>query len=377
MLGTVALLVGLAGCDRLDRSFGEGGVVRIAVQAAAAAPSGDGLAVIGTRTDTGAPAVVRYDADGRQDLAFGDADGLAPVRGISLEQYVAMAPVPGGGLVVTGVAGQQRFAVARYLADGTLDPAFGTDGVATHPGELYPSDVAVAPDGSVVVTNERSMHLAVLSPDGRRSRILQTRVGDFGSLTAAAVQADGRIVVAGHTVMRGQQLRDLVVLRYLPDGTVDTSFAWLGVAALDLGGDDVAQSLAVDGAGRLILSAHSSLHSVTRQWVVRLDHDGRTDGTFGDGGRARARQDFHGEGRDLHVRPDGRIVTIGVGYPRGDGDLLTTQWLGDGRVDGAWGEHGTNLTDLGGWEHLQAGALLPDGRLLAVGHDVLVRYAAP
>ena len=64
---------------------------------------------------------------------------------------------PDGKIVVAGQAGDggeaPRFAAARYLADGTLDPTFGGDGKVS--SDLTPfSDsafgVAVQADGSVV-----------------------------------------------------------------------------------------------------------------------------------------------------------------------------------------------------------------------------------
>ena len=363
----VVLALVLVGCDRFDRSFGANGVVATGVLAATAVRWGDGIAILGT--SSGTPALVRYDAEGHRDRSFGN-DGLAEVPGVGLDA-VGMATDRTGGFVLAGVRGGTRdgFLVARYGADGQLTS------VTDHEGDIEPADVGIGADGTVAVVNRSSMHTALVRPDGRTT-IVETRVGSFGMLAAVVVQPDGKVVVAGQTVPDGSDgLRDIVIVRYLPDGRVDTSFAWFGVSLVDLGGDDIVQDLALAPDGRIVLTSLSSLHSVTRQWALRLTPDGRADPAFGGGGRSRAPIDAHSEGRTVHVRPDGRVVSVGL-VLGAETDLLTTQWLADGRPDTAWGDGGADRTHLEN-EQLFAGALLDDGRLLAAGSNLLVRYQAP
>ncbi len=76
------------------------------------------------------------------------------------------------------------FAVARYLPDGSLDPAFGNDGAVT---------TDVDPQG----------------PDVAR---------------AEALTPDGRIVAAGYTSPE-ELSRNVALAQYLPNGALDPEFA--------------------------------------------------------------------------------------------------------------------------------------------------------
>src|SRR6185436_13947049 len=103
------------------------------------------------------------------------SDGRIVVAGYTDEEYVGPRP---------------RFALARYLSDGTLDASFGS--------------------GGKVLT-------AVAEPD------------EFGPMDAYAfalvIQPDGKILVAGHRNRPPPAYyTEIVVVRYLADGSVDPAF---------------------------------------------------------------------------------------------------------------------------------------------------------
>src|SRR6185369_1594957 len=108
---------------------------------------------------------------------------------------VAIAVQPDGKLVAAGAAtinGSSEFAVARYNSNGTLDVNFGTGGKVT-------TDVG----------------------------------GRFESARAVALQGDGKIVVAGGTVIG--LFNDFALARYNSNGTLDTSFGTGGRVLTDFG----------------------------------------------------------------------------------------------------------------------------------------------
>ena len=126
-----------------------------------------------------------------------------------------------GKIVVVGRAstrrGYGRFALARYRANGHLDPAFGGDGVVTTnfaKKEDAASAVAIQADGKIVAVGFADMTarvevFAVARYD--RDGTLDTTFGDNGKVTTGftregydaasdvAIQADGKIVVVGTT----------------------------------------------------------------------------------------------------------------------------------------------------------------------------------
>jgi uncharacterized delta-60 repeat protein len=115
------------------------------------------------------------------DPAFGSGGVLVSDLGTGDELARGTAALPDGAAVVAGEA--HAMTAARYLPDGTLDPAFGGgDGIAqvSHDPVFSSAayDVAVQPDGKVVlagnaafaVSGSSGFDIAVarLNPDGTR-----------------------------------------------------------------------------------------------------------------------------------------------------------------------------------------------------------------
>jgi uncharacterized delta-60 repeat protein len=115
-----------------------------------------GGAALGEDTDPKF-ALVRYERDGSLDPSLkGDGTVITNFTPHDDGAY-SVAIDPDGRIVAAGLAGNggraPRFATARYLADGTLDPTFGGDGKVTtdltrHFDAAW--GVAVQADGSVV-----------------------------------------------------------------------------------------------------------------------------------------------------------------------------------------------------------------------------------
>jgi uncharacterized delta-60 repeat protein len=120
---------------------------------------------------------------------------------------------------------------------------------------------------------------------------------------AAAVQADGKLVVAGASGISP----GVVVLRYNVDGTLDDGFADHGVFRWK-------QDAEVSSARRVVPLADGRLYvfgytfDATTLWLARLEADGSLDASFGTGGVLRLRDPgWIGDPR--------RIVIDAVGYP--------------------------------------------------------------
>jgi uncharacterized delta-60 repeat protein len=103
-------------------------------------------------------AVERYLPDGTPDASFGTGGlTITDFPDVSREQVTALAIAPGGKPVLVGAGelpgtGGSGAVVARYTADGRLDGTFGYNGAAfADEGVLGASDVAVEPDGDVLV----------------------------------------------------------------------------------------------------------------------------------------------------------------------------------------------------------------------------------
>jgi uncharacterized delta-60 repeat protein len=151
----------------LDPTFGGDGKVLTDVTPAADVPfgiaiQGDGNIVVAGGAALGNHmdpkfALVRYERDGSLDPAFaGDGTVITNFTPYDDGAY-SVALDPDGNIVAAGLAGNNgpapRFAVARYLTDGTLDATFGGDGkVSTNISSHFDSawSVATQADGSIV-----------------------------------------------------------------------------------------------------------------------------------------------------------------------------------------------------------------------------------
>jgi uncharacterized delta-60 repeat protein len=120
-------------------------------------------------------------------------------------------PIPPG-------TNSNQFALARFNADGTADSTFGQAGQVVTP----------FPNGG-------------------------------GMARATAIQADGKIVVAGQTLSGAGSHWAFSLLRYDADGSLDTGFGAGGLVATPNGsGDSRAFGVAIQADGRIVAAGSST-----------------------------------------------------------------------------------------------------------------------
>ena len=128
----------------LDLTFNGTGVAQTAIVSnvrtadAARAPDGSMLVLAGR-------SVWRFTPDGTIDPTFGGGDGIVPLLTDPELAPDLLAVLPDGRFVVWGQAGSDE-AVARFLADGSVDATFGENGVVLLPD----ADFVFAPAGLLV-----------------------------------------------------------------------------------------------------------------------------------------------------------------------------------------------------------------------------------
>jgi len=335
-----------------DTSFDRDGVASTtfdkAVAVWAAALQSDGKLLVAGDYGTRA-LVVRYRADGRPDAAF-DADGIVSTdlgTGTTASAR-ALALQADGRVVVAGTvhganAQATDFFVARYLADGSLDASFGTNGVVvTDVGKLDPLAGGAASD----------------------------------SASGVVVQADGRIVVTGTSDGR------FALARYTASGALDASYGGNGVATAQMSnGTDVAAGAVLQPDGRVVVAGATTDHAGDQRFAVaRFDALGNLDASFGTGGRATTGFGFFASaGTSVALQPDGAIVVAGVDRNlSGTGNFALARFAADGSLDPNFSGDGMVTTDFGASDVAYGVAALADGRLLAAGNDgqrtLLARY---
>jgi uncharacterized delta-60 repeat protein len=150
---------------------------------------------------------------------------------------------------------------------------------------------------------------------------------DFQRSYSLAIQADGKVLVAGYIQnCSGTCTFDFLVVRYNTDGTLDSGFGTGGVVKTDNANqDEAAYTMAVQADGKIVVAGGSlggtpSATNVFGFKLVRYLTDGTLDPSFGSGGRVyESFNDMGGTPQSILIQSDGKIVVAGSDQ--------TTQWL--------------------------------------------------
>jgi uncharacterized delta-60 repeat protein/uncharacterized repeat protein (TIGR01451 family) len=146
---------------------------------------------------------------------------------------------------------------------------------------------------------------------------------DFGGLedgSSVAIQADGKIVVAGVSD------NDFAVARYNSDGSLDNSFDGDGRVTTNFGVNGGGRSVALQADGKIVVSGFGGVIGNLDFAVARYNSDGSLDTTFGSDGRVTT--DFGGNENGLSVvlQVDGKIVMAGWTDAGGDLDFAVARY---------------------------------------------------
>ena len=169
----------------------------------------------------------------------------------------AAVVLPDGGAVMVGNGGGTHTYAAEIRPDGSLDPSFGSGGIASLPGFNVDQVVREA-DGSFVVAGSGGSGLSVTqfppivlvrlsatgtidTSFGANGVATLTIQSSCGNCAAVSVLPTGDLVVTGNTgnfpadpIKNPQATGDTrwVVARLTPNGALDPSFGQAGIATL-------------------------------------------------------------------------------------------------------------------------------------------------
>lgn len=128
---------------------------------------------------------------------------------------------------------------------------------------------------------------------------------------AIAIQADGKVVVAG-TASTGFNI-DFALARYNVDGSLDTAFGAGGKVITPIGaGDDTARAVAIQADGKIVVAGYAVSGSVSDFALARYSPNGSLDPTFdGDGIVTTRVGGISSAAESLIIQPDKKIVVVG------------------------------------------------------------------
>jgi uncharacterized delta-60 repeat protein len=380
----------------LDPAFGISGRVLRSFSAAGdqiddIARQADGKIVVAGRIGfvpgaASAFGVARFNLDGTTDSTFGMGGFATTSFSSPLAWANSLAIQPDGKIVVCGSGffqnGASHMVIARYLPDGSLDPAFRGGKVETALG-LYTGSqaIAVQPDGKIVVAGFTGRYIIVVryladgSYDKQFGRLgrLTTVIGPGGQgAQDLKVQPDGKIIVAGSYSTGATE--QFALVRYTPNGRLDKTFGHDGVQLTSFGGSFCnAFSLDIGAEGKVLAAGYASTIATGAFALARYNTDGSPDTTFDlDGMIVTETGGQDGAAFDIAVQADGKIVAAGfIRNPGSAGytDFLLFRYRGDGSLDTGFGTGGRVQTAMSAeYDEIKSVFIQPDGRIVAGGY---------
>jgi uncharacterized delta-60 repeat protein len=246
--------------------------------------------------------VWRFNTNGTLDTSF-DSDGVvSPING-----YARDVEIDSEGRVVVGGrsynSSQSRWehTVFRLETDGSLDTDFSGDGIFTYffsgdsPDYLELTGISVGSNDEIAATGHTSvidgggatlgvdMYTMLIEENGDLDTSFDSdgiaRYGystsdeDYSQGRNVEFDTNGNIVVSGKAKNSGQNFSP-IVLRYLPDGSLDTDFSEDGVANSFAGGSEAGNgendALDLDSNGRIVLTGSTVITGVHHMTIWRF-----------------------------------------------------------------------------------------------------------
>jgi uncharacterized delta-60 repeat protein len=339
-----------------DSTFGSGGITVTSLPSAdasafAATLQADGKVLVAGRSSPvsgfSSFLLLRYHTDistgtpGTLDAGFGTGGIVTTGIPSGTSTGANAVALSGTNILVAGhskIGGRFVIALAQYTPSGALDSAFGSGGIVTTPIFSLDADaaaLAVQPaDSKIVVagpagsaaTNVWDVALLRYNTDGTldlpfggtNTGMITTDIGSSSNYAnAVALQADGKIVVAGNAFASPfANTSDIAVLRYNTDGTLDTAGFGSpnGYVTTNIGAFDNGFAVAVQSDNKIVVAGNADAGMGDRLALLRYNTNGSPDLGFGTSGivtRAASGPSSIAGAFAVALQPGGEIVVAG------------------------------------------------------------------
>ncbi|HRI21584.1 MAG TPA: T9SS type A sorting domain-containing protein, partial [Panacibacter sp.] len=270
---------------------------------------------------------------------------------------------------------------------GTLDNSFDEDGEAYLRGEYIGCNaMALQNDGKIIqagigtLDGVNGFYLARFNTDGsldktfgNAGRVVTGLPGIQEEILSLALQSDGKIVAAGYV-----DGVDIALVRYFPDGRVDSSFGTNGVVITDIRRYDYLKAMAVQADDKIVVTGitETEEYNTENPFIIRYNSDGSYDESFGDQGTVLIPQDNTVDPYSIALQPDGKIL-IGGGllyYTSPMVSLPLMRCMPNGSLDTEFGSNG--IATVPGWSGYSAPFFYSikvdaDGKIVVAGSAVI------
>ena len=314
-----------------------------------------------------------FDTDGKVLTSFGGGDDIGSNVALQADGKILVAGE-------TNASGSRYdFAIARYNTNGSPDTSFNSDGRLTtqfNANNAAARDVLLQPDGKIVAagfSNWGSVDISVARYNPNGSLDMSWGIGkkqvDFSNnndhAESVAQQADGKLVVAGRTLV-GSNFR-FALTRYNTNGTLDTGFGTGGKVSTLLANSDYAESVTIQPADqKIVVGGH--VFNGAGDWdflIARYNTNGSLDTSFGTGGFIRRHNSSEDYIFAIALLSDGDVVAVGRTVTNDIAvlrfDVATNGW------DSAFGAGGLKVIHIAGTDYGTSVGIDSSGKIVVGG----------
>lgn len=154
-----------------------------------------------------------------------------------------------------------------------------------------------------------------------------------------------------------------------------------GIITTDFGGNDISRSITVQNDGRIVVVG-SSYISTGSFALARYNINGSLDNSFGSNGKVVTTLTSTGQGHDVVLQSDGKILVVGKSYTTTpvtvniNGSTFTSnvdvstiaRYLSDGSLDTSFDGDGLVTTDFGWDDSANSVTVQSNGKILVAGY---------
>ncbi len=330
------------------------------------------------------------------DFAMGDGMLTTSITGWDDKAYSISLQADGKILVAGTVSidNWRGMALVRYNRDGSLDTTFGNAGVNTPSIGTRNWDsgqsVAVQADGKILVAGSADTGVigsnsdfalvrydsngnldTTFSEDGKQTTNIGGSSSTWDEGYSVLAQSDGKILVAGLT----GPSEEIAVVRYLEDGSLDTTFSTNGIQTTGVTANDVKTcSVMLQTDGKILVAGTSTNYArgaFNEFALVRLNSDGSFDTTFSEDGKLTTAIGSTSDnyGQCIALQSDGKIVVAGfmVTGTFSYSDFVLLRYNTDGSLDTTFNGNGRVITGISLYDLGYSVTLQKDGKILVAG----------
>lgn len=238
-----------------------------------------------------------------------------------------------------------------------------------------------ASDGSIYIggdlgPSQKDLFLVKYKPNGNidgsfgsEVGFVTTSIGNQARGYTLITQTDHKILLGGSAFIPGNQ-DDLVVVRYLTDGSLDLSWGGTGLVTNDYQGrQDELLAMQLQDDGKLVATGYVGTSGAVKEHlaVIRFNVDGSLDSTFGGTGLAVFNLGGNSRGTSIVIQSDGKIIVGGYVKVGTQHNGVVTRINANGTMDSSYATGGLFTLDLGSDEKINSIKLTSSGKIVFAG----------